>query len=161
MSTYKPRASGEEPADYVCISKAEFTVLTRDLKFYSDKLARFWQMCKTQKTPLKMQPIICCAGTFMHFWSKWLDVWLQKLKPFIPSSLKNGDQRLDEASILDISSWALLVVTNANSMYNNIDTNHVITVTTWWLKNLQSRGLLPPGFPLEAVISAHGNYYEE
>ena len=39
-------------------------------------------------------------------------------------------------------------------MYNNIDTDHAIHVITWWLTDLDGRGLLPSDFPLEAVIEA-------
>ena len=39
-------------------------------------------------------------------------------------------------------------------MYNNIDTDHAITVITWWIEDLDNRGLLPLGFPIEAVLSA-------
>ena len=39
-------------------------------------------------------------------------------------------------------------------MYNNIDTDHVIRVITWWIKDLDRRGLLPLGFPVGAVLSA-------
>jgi hypothetical protein len=39
-------------------------------------------------------------------------------------------------------------------MYNNIDTEHAILVITWWLKDLDSKNLLPENFPLEAVIEA-------
>ena len=30
----------------------------------------------------------------MNYLSQWLDHWLQKLKPFMPSFLKDGDQLL-------------------------------------------------------------------
>ena len=151
MSTYKPK---EEPTDYVMISEAEFTFLYCALKFYPDKLASFRQTCKVHKRLLKMRPIICCAGTFMNYWSRWLDYWLQKLKPLIPSYLKSGDQLLEVVISLHIPSWAYLVVSYATAMYNNIDTKHTITVITWWLKDLCDRELLPEGFPLDVVLSA-------
>ena len=68
----------EPPVDYTCISEADIIFPTRALKYYADKLARFRQTCKIHKNPWKMSPIICCAGTFMNYWSKWLDFWLQK-----------------------------------------------------------------------------------
>ena len=39
-------------------------------------------------------------------------------------------------------------------MYNTINTEHVITVITWWIKDLESKGKLPEGFASHAVISA-------
>ena len=121
---------------------------------YPDKFARFRQTCKVHKTPWKMRPIICCASTFMNYWGRWLDYWLQTLRTWIRSYLKNGDELLDEVLLLHIPSWAYLVVTDATAMYNNIDTEHAITVIKWWLKDLRDRELLPEGFPLDAVLSA-------
>ena len=101
-----------------------------------------------------MRPIIACAGTFMNYWSKWLDFWLQKIKKHVPTYLKNGDKVLDDIGHLKLPSWAMLVVTDAKSMYNNIDTGHAIRVITWWLRDLHRLELLPENFPLDAVISA-------
>ena len=154
MSKYRPRLSFEKPAKYVCISKAEQTFLTRAIQQYPDKLARFRMMCKIHKTPWKMRPVVCCAGTFMNCWSKWLDFWLQTLKPFVPTFVPNGEQVLDHIEQLDLPSNARFFVTDAKSMYNNIHTNHAITVITWWIRDLESKNLLPEGFPLDAVISA-------
>ena len=39
-------------------------------------------------------------------------------------------------------------------MYNNIDTEHTVTVITWWIKDLGSKGQLPEGFPSYVIISA-------
>ena len=114
MSKYKPK---EEPTDYVTISEAEFTFLYRALKFYPGKLARFRQTCKVHKTPWKLCPIICCASTFMNYWSRWLDYWLQKLKPLIPSYLNNGDQLLEEVLPLHIPSLGLL---SGHRCYSNV-----------------------------------------
>ena len=90
----------------------------------------------------------------MNCWSKWLDHWLQQLKQFIPSFVKDGDQVLREILNRHLPAHALLFVTDANSMYNNIDTDHAILVITWWLKDLAEKGELPPNFPLDAVLSA-------
>ena len=100
-----------------------------------------------------MRPIICCAGTFMHFGSKWLDFWLQILKPFISTYVKDGNQVLNEIGSLNLPPHALLFVTDANYMYSNIDADHAIIVITWWLKDLLDKKELPPNFPLDAVLS--------
>ena len=39
-------------------------------------------------------------------------------------------------------------------MNNNIDTDHAITVITWWIRDLEDKNLLPEGFPSDTVISA-------
>jgi len=62
---------------------------------YGDKVARFRMSLKAHKNPYKMRPIVCCVGTFMNALSKWLDFWLQKLKPFVPTYIKDSTNLLD------------------------------------------------------------------
>eukprot|EP00956_Cyclotella_meneghiniana_P035166 scaffold112213_cov44-Cyclotella_meneghiniana.AAC.7 len=100
--------------------------------------------CKVHKFPWKCRPIVCCAGTVINEVSKWLDYWLQK----------DSQQVLNEIANLFIPPGALLFTTDANAMYNNMDTDHAIQVLTWWLNDLDSRGQLPAGFPLDAVREA-------
>ena len=75
------------------------------------------------------------------------------LNPFIPTYTKSGNQALDKVKplILPPNSW--LFITDANYMYNNINTKHAIKVITWWLKDLHIRELLPTGFLLDAVLN--------
>jgi hypothetical protein len=154
LTRYGPRGKNDEPVDYVCISDAEDTFLRRAIKQHAEQLAKFRMTAKVHKTPWKLRPIVCCAGTFMNDWSRWLDFWLQKLKPVIPTYLKDGQQVLDETKQLQLPPNAWLFTADADSMYNNIDTEHAILVITWWLKDLDSKNLLPENFPLEAVIEA-------
>jgi len=63
-------------------------------------------------------------------------------------------QPLDETKHLHLPLNAKRFMVDANSMYNNIDTKHVIKVISWWLKDLDSKGQLTNNFPLEAVIYA-------
>jgi len=109
---------------------------------------------KDHKTPWKMRPIVCCAGTFINDWSKWLDYWLQKLKHHVPTYVKDSQQVLDETNHLHLPPNAKLFTADANSMYNNIDTEHAIRAINLWLKDLDSKSQLPNNFPLEAVIYA-------
>ena len=44
--------------------------------------------------------------------------------------------------------------TDVHSIYNNIDTDHAITGITWWIEDVDKRGLLPLGLPVEAVLLA-------
>ena len=109
---------------------------------------------KIHKNPWKMRPIVCCAGTMMNSWSKWLDYWLQKLKHLIPTYIKDSQQVLDEIKTIELPPNAKLFTCDANSMYNNIDTEHAITVISWWLKDMDEKEQLPANFLLEAVIHA-------
>ena len=154
LSKFGYRRRWKKPPEYVTLSEAETTFLRRAIKKFPDKLARFRLTCKVHKTPWKTRPIVCCAGTFMNYWSKWLDYWFQKLTPSVPTYLKNGDQLLKDILPLRLPLHARQFVTDAKSMYNNIDTDHALTVITWWIEDLDSRDSLPPGFPTEAVLLA-------
>ena len=90
----------------------------------------------------------------MNGWSKWLDHWLQKLKHSVPTYIKDGQQVLDELRELNIPPGSKLFTCDANSMYNNIDTEHSIEVITWWLNDLKAQNKLEFNFPLKAVIDA-------
>ena len=109
---------------------------------------------QSTQVPVKCRPIVCCAGTVINDVSKWLDYWLQKLKHLVPTYVKDSQQVLNEIANLFLPPGALLFTTDANAMYNNIDTDHAIQVLTWWLNDLDSRGRLPRGFPLDAVREA-------
>ena len=76
------------------------------------------------------------------------------MKPFIPSYVKDGDQVLEEILLRHLPDYALLFVTDANTVYSNIDTAHTNLVITRWLKDLYTKGELPPNFTLKAVVSA-------
>mmetsp|Transcript_18789 Transcript_18789/g.39385 ORF Transcript_18789/g.39385 Transcript_18789/m.39385 type:complete len:170 (+) Transcript_18789:1884-2393(+) len=59
------------------LTPAETDYLYKSMLRFPDKLARFRMSLKAHKNPWKMQPIVCCAGTFINCLSKWLDYWLQ------------------------------------------------------------------------------------
>ena len=110
---------------------------------------------KVHKTPWKLRPIVCSAGTFINNLSCWLDYHLQKLKHLLPSYIKDSGQLLLILKGLGILPPNAKVFTaDANSMYTNIDTVHALEVITKWLNDLQDQGLLPGGFPTAAVIEA-------
>ena len=64
------RLCWDKPPKHVTLSKAETTFLRRALQRFPDKLAYFRLACKVHKIPWKTRPIVCCAGTFMNYWSK-------------------------------------------------------------------------------------------
>ena len=65
-----------------------------------DKYARFRMSLKAHKTPRKMRPIVCCAGTFLNGLSRWLDFQLRKLTRFIPTYLKDSNDLLRQLKSL-------------------------------------------------------------
>ena len=76
-----------------------------------------------------MRPIVCCTGTLMNHLSCWLDHQLQKLKPLIPTYIRDSGQLLDLlANLSPLPPNAKVFTANTNSMYTNIDTDHAIEV---------------------------------
>ena len=67
-----------------------------------------------------MRPIVCCVGTFVNDWSKWLDYWLQQLKHLVPTYVKDSQQVLDDVKLINLPPNAKLFTCDAHSMYNNI-----------------------------------------
>ena len=155
LGIYGHRDPKDPPVDYVTISEAEDTFLRRARTLHlTDKLARFRMTAKVHKSPWKMRPIVCCVGTLMNDWSRWLDYWLKQLKCHVPTYVKDSQEVLDQIKDLTLPPNAYLFTTDANAMYNNISTEHAIEVITWWLDDLAEKLLLPDGFPLEAVLYA-------
>ena len=86
------------------------------------KLARFRMSCKLHKTPnwhltkgdLKFRPIVACCGTWLNCWSKWLDYYLSKLTPFIPTYWGGEDPILDWLRTIDnLPPWAFVYTSDA------------------------------------------------
>ena len=91
----------------------------------------------------------------MNDLSRWLDYWLQKLKPFVASYIRDSHDFLDKLKKLGrLPRNAKLFTADAVSMYTNIDTDHAIDVIGSWLDNLKDSERLPDGFPLDAVKEA-------
>ena len=91
----------------------------------------------------------------MNAWSKWLDYYLQQLKIFVPTYVKDTSQVLqDLRAINDLPSHAYIFTADANAMYNNIDTAHAIEIISNWLDELSLRPNFPKDFPLKAVKEA-------
>ena len=72
------------------ISPAESEFLDAACKESRGRVSKFRMTPKVHKTPWKMRPIVCCCGTLLNYLSHWLDYWFQKLRPFIPSYIKNS-----------------------------------------------------------------------
>ena len=150
---HRPLQPNENPATSSStgeLTEADYIYLTRAFG-QDDRLARFRMTLKVHKNPAKMRPIVCCAGTRMNHVSKWLDFQLQRLKPFVPSYLKDSHDLLSKLrNIGGLPPTARLFTADAVSMYTNIDTDHAINVIGTWMDSLD----LPTGFPLRAVNDA-------
>ena len=135
------------------LSPAETDYLYKSMLRFPDKLARFRMSLKAHKNPWKMRPIVCCAGTFINCLSKWLDYWLQQLKPLLTCYIKNSSQLLNNLSNLGtLPPNARLFTADAVSMYTNIDTDNAIEVISNWLDSLGAQ--LPDKSPPNAVKEA-------
>ena len=135
------------------ITPAEHTFLLESTHRFSKNMAKFRMSLKAHKTPWKMRPIVCCAGTSLNNLSRWLDYWLQQLKFLVPTYLKNSTDLLTAVrSLGDLPPGAKLFTADANSMYTNIDTDHALSVISRWLELHQHE--LPKNFPLKAVLEA-------
>ena len=144
---HKPKSDPND--DTIPIPEAIVIFLQRSLKKNPTKLARFRMTIKIHKNPFKFRPIVSCAGTAMNDLSKVVDYYLRMLLPNIKSYLRDGQQLIDDLKTIRVPPNARLVTSDANSMYNNIDTPHAIQVISWWLDELEPD--LPPGYPIEAV----------
>ena len=81
---------------------------------------------------------------------KWLDHWLQKICHQVPTYLKdysNLIQLLTDQGTLP--PGAKLFITDAKSMYINIDTNHVTSQVEEWIEKYHEE--LPTDFFTKAV----------
>ena len=142
------------------ISATEFQILWESLHKNSDNMARFQMSLKAHKISWKIHPIVCCADTMLNDLSRWLDYWLQKLKPFLPTYVLDSTQLLDQLeALVTLPSGAKVSTADANSMYTNINTNHTIDMIDRWLDSLEGR--LPPNFPLAAIKRGNDLGYEK
>ena len=79
---------------------AEWVYIHEGLYQFVDRIARFRMSAKVHKFPWKTRPIVCCVGTSMNCVSKWLDYWLQQLKPLISTYIKDSAQLLARIELL-------------------------------------------------------------
>lgn len=152
LQQYQARVNNEVFDGPVGLTDAEGDFLNAATRRKPDKLARFRMSMKVHKTPFMFRPIVACAGTWMNDWSRWLDYQLQRCKPFITTFVHDGQQVLDEVLLLKIPSNCRIWTADANSMYNNIDTEHAIEVISIWLLVLAPQ--IGDDFPVEAIIAA-------
>lgn len=149
-------------AQEMWISRHRSSLTRGDVRFLQttrsrarDKIAKFRMSMKVHKTPIKTRPIVCCVGTFMNYWSRWLDYYLRKLTPFVKSYVKDTRSIVEYVrGIKNLPSTAMLFTADAQSMYTNIDTNHAITVIGNWLDHIKTEPTFPKDWPFEAIKEA-------
>ena len=84
-----------------------------------------------------------------------MDYYLQKLTPFVPTYHSGVQSILDWLkSIHNLPPWAFLFTSDADAMYNNIDTTHAIEVIGSWLDELSTKPGFPANYPLTAIKTA-------
>lgn len=115
---------------------------------FKDKIVRFRMSRNVHKFPWKRRQIVYCVGASMNCLSKWLDYWLQQLKPFISTYIKDSAQLLARIKKKLEHFPKLLAIyrrSNINVNQHWHPTRH--PSLNLWLDSLT----LPKGFPLEML----------
>ena len=84
-----------------------------------------------------------------------LDQYLQMLTKFILTYINSADKLLRWLqAIKNLPPWAFLFLTDADSMYTNIDTGHAIKIISEGMDELSTYPDFLPDYPINAVKSA-------
>ncbi len=76
-----------------------------------------------------MRPIVCFSDTALNYLIKWMDYWLQQMKPFVKTYIQDSSGLLKNLKVLGpLPAGDRLFAANEYSMYTNIDTTHVVLV---------------------------------
>jgi hypothetical protein len=113
-----------------------------DVKYLSrtfvveDPFPKFYLTAKVHKNPWKTRPIVSVQGSLLHGLGRWVDKVLQPFArattAFTNSSLTLKDEIL---ALGPLPKTALLITTDAVSMYTNIETKHALTVIKTFVHN--------------------------
>ena len=118
------------------------------------RIPQFYCTPKVHKKPdWKTRPIVSCVNSRMGDLSKWADVQLQKVVHLCPGYLKDSKSLIRRLKRLGkLPPSAVLMTSDAVSMYTNIDTNHGLeTLKKWFQLHAHE---LPRGYPTEMVLQA-------
>ena len=122
---------------------------------FPDKIARFRMTLKVHKDPPAFRPLVCCAGTFMNCWSRWIDSKFQLLRRYIPTDIASTAALVAHLQAIGyLPSKARFFTADAEKMYPNIDTPHALSNIGGWIDQLSTRPDFPEDFPVEAVKAA-------
>jgi hypothetical protein len=126
------------------------------------KMAEFCMSMKVHKKLQKTRPIVCCVGTFMNHWSKWLDFYLRKLIPFIPTYTQDTSTVLDFLRTIQpqLPPNTMLFTADADLMYTNIDTDHALQEIGDWLEGIKDDPLFPKTMAICSHQRSHGANHE-
>ena len=71
------------------------------------------------------------------------------LTPFVLTYINGVKLILDwYSTIKDLPPWAFLLTSDADAMYNNINTSHAIKVIGKWMEKISSTPGFPANYPL-------------
>ena len=127
------------------LSRAETVYFTRCLQ-EPRRVPQFYCTPKVHKTPWATRPIVSCVNSRMGDLSKWIDAQLQQVVHLCPSHLKDSQTLLQLLKSLGkLPTTAVLSVSDAKSMYTNIQTTHGLNTLKRWL--LLHAHELPKTFP--------------
>jgi hypothetical protein len=136
------------------LSDSEKTFFSRLKEESFDKLvSKFYLTAKVHKTPWKTRPVVATCGTFMHGLSRWADVYLQELKKFSPSYLRDSYQLLEELDkIGELDEGSKVITMDATAMYTNIETDHGLEILEKFIDMFADQ--LPDDFPRDLLLWA-------
>ena len=132
------------------LSRAETVHFTRCLQ-EPRRVPQFYCTPKVHTTPWTTHPIVSCVNSRMGDLSKWIDAQLQRVVHLCPSHLKDSQTLLQLLKRLrKLPTTAVLSVSDAKSMYTNIQTTHGLnTLRRWLLVHAQE---LPQNFPTDTIL---------
>ena len=139
--------------DDYAFSTAELNYFERS-KFYLDKCrnSKFYGLPKVHKQPLKLRPIVSSVNSEIEILSIFLDYQLQKVVRHCVGYLRDSWELLDEIEQLGVlPTNARLFTVDAVSMYDNVDTDHVIESIGKWF-NLHKTDCRKSGLPATDFI---------
>ena len=115
------------------------------------EFAYFYAMPKMHKNPWATRPVVSGICSVLEPLSKWLDVQLQRIVHLCPCYLKDSWHFLNDIKKLGKTMKGYkLVISDANAMYTNINTDHAIDTLRKWFK--QHEKDLPSNFQTELIL---------
>ncbi|KAL7541267.1 hypothetical protein ACHAXR_010762, partial [Thalassiosira sp. AJA248-18] len=85
--------------------------------------------------------------------SKWADVYLQQLKEFSPSYLKDSYQLLGDLNNMgELPEGTVMFTMDATAMYTNIDTQHGLEILKRYIEMFKEQ--LPENYPTKLILMA-------
>ena len=113
--------------------------------------AYFYAMPKMHKNPWATRPVVSGVSSVMEPLSKWLYVQLQRIVHLCPCYLKDSWHFLNDIKKLGRTMKGYkLIISDANAMYTNINTDHAIETLRKWFE--QHNNDLPNDFNTKLIL---------